>query len=86
MQSNDRNTNSIVILTQSFSFVTIGLEKKQIKEINHNEKFLFQLNETLNVNLNMNFVFDNHNFKNKAVNLTQAIQTVVNKLLLNFRR
>ena len=65
-----------------------------MKNMNHIEKKSFQLNKTLNINLNLNFVFDNHSFTNNVVNLTQTIQTVVinlhensaTVLVLNFCR
>ena len=77
MQSDNRNTNCTTTLRQKFSFIDIDSEKKLMKKINHIEKRSFQLNKTLNVNLNMNFVFNNYNFKINVVNLTQAIQIVV---------
>ena len=38
IQSNDRNTNATATLTQSFSFINIDLEKKQMKKLNPIEK------------------------------------------------
>ena len=65
MQSNNRNTISTSTLKQCFSSIDLDLKKKWIKKI--------LLNKTLNINLNMSFVFDNYNFKNNVVNLTQTV-------------
>ena len=63
MQLNNRGTNFTATLKQSSSFIDIGSEKNLMKKMNHIEKLNFQSHETLNVNLNMNFVFDNQSFK-----------------------